>query len=70
MSIEESIVSPRLHIEDGVLHHEPFEEKGSLYSFESKDVVSWKEKNMYFGGVNAAGIRSSFGDDRRSGYSR
>ena len=70
MSIEESIVSPRLHIEDGVLHHEPFEEKGSLYSFESKDVVSWKEKNMYFGGVNAAGIKSSFGDDRRSGYSR
>ena len=69
MSIQESIISPRLHIEDGVLHHEPFEKRKGLYGFKSKNIVSWKEKNMYFGGVNAAGIMSSFGDDRRSGYS-
>ena len=69
MSIQESVVSPRLHIEDGVLHHEPLEKRKGLYKFKSKDIISWKEKNMYFGGVNAAGKTSSFGDDRRSGYS-
>ena len=68
-SVEEAVSSPRLHIENGVLHHEPFKEKGPVYSFKSKKVVSWKEKNMYFGGVNAASVGSSFGDDRRSGYS-
>ena len=70
MSIEESIVSPRLHIEGGVLHHEPFTKKRRGNKFKSKDVVIWKEKNMYFGGVNAAGVGASFGDGRRSGYSR
>ena len=69
MSIQESIISPRLHIEDDVLHHEPLEKRKGLYGFKSKDIISWKEKNMYFGGVNAAGETSSFGDDRRSGYS-
>ena len=68
-SVEEAVSSPRLHIENGVLHHEPFKEKGPVYSFKSKKVVSWKEKNMYFGGVNAVGVGASFGDDRRSGYS-
>ena len=70
MSIKKSVVSPRLHIEGETLHHEPFNEKDKQYSFTSKKVVGWKEQNMYFGGVNAAGVKHSFGDDRRSGYSR
>ena len=69
MTIGAAVDSPRLHIEAGVLHHEPFKEKKDLYSFKSAEVVSWEEKNMYFGGVNAASVGSSFGDDRRSGYS-
>ena len=69
MTIGAAVDSPRLHIEAGVLHHEPFKEKKDLYNFKSAEVVSWEEKNMYFGGVNAASVGSSFGDDRRSGYS-
>ncbi len=68
-SIEEAVSSPRLHIENGVLHHEPLKGWGAVSGFKNKEVVSWKEKNMYFGGVNVVGIESSFGDDRRSGYS-
>ena len=69
MSIGDAIKSPRLHIEGGVLHHEPFEKSELQHRFKSREVVGWKEKNMYFGGVNAAGAELSFGDDRRSGYS-
>lgn len=68
MDLAEAVGAPRLHIEGDTLHHEPFVGKEG-YSFRTSSVVSWEEKNMYFGGVNIAGNQSSFGDDRRSGYS-
>ncbi len=70
MDLASAIESPRIHIEENVLHHEPFGGSSTFSGFKTKNVVSWEEKNMYFGGVNAAGEASAFGDNRRSGYSR
>jgi gamma-glutamyltranspeptidase/glutathione hydrolase len=69
MDLASAIESPRIHLEGDTLHHEPLDVGGVFPSFKTKKVVSWKEKNMYFGGVNAVGEGLSFGDDRRSGYS-
>ena len=69
MDLASAIESPRIHIEGDTLHHEPFDGGAVFLDFKTKNVVSWKEKNMYFGGVNAAGTSSAFGDNRRSGYS-
>ena len=69
MDLASAIESPRIHIEGDTLHHEPFDGSTTFSGFKTKSVVSWKEKNMYFGGVNAAGAVSAFGDNRRSGYS-
>ena len=69
MDLASAIKSPRIHLEGDTLHHEPLDVSGVSPSFKTKKVVSWKEKNMYFGGVNAVGVGLSFGDDRRSGYS-
>jgi hypothetical protein len=69
MDLASAIESPRIHLEGDTLHHEPFDLGETFPSFKTKKVVSWKEKNMYFGGVNAVGAGLSFGDNRRSGYS-
>jgi gamma-glutamyltranspeptidase/glutathione hydrolase len=69
MDLASAIKSPRIHLEGDTLHHEPLDVSGIFPNFKTKKVVSWKEKNMYFGGVNAVGVGLSFGDDRRSGYS-
>ena len=69
MDLVSAIESPRIHLEGDTLHHEPFDKEKVFLDFKTKNIVSWKEKNMYFGGVNAAGTSSAFGDNRRSGYS-
>ena len=69
MDLVSAIESPRIHLEGDTLHHEPFDKEKAFLGFKTKNIVSWKEKNMYFGGVNAAGTSSAFGDNRRSGYS-
>ena len=69
MDLASAIEGPRILIEGDTLHHEPFDGSATFSGFKTKNVVSWKEKNMYFGGVNAAGTVSAFGDNRRSGYS-
>jgi gamma-glutamyltranspeptidase/glutathione hydrolase len=66
MSLVDAVSSPRIHVEDGVLHCEPDGEKPK---YGADEVVSWGDKNMYFGGVNACSFSESVGDERRDSVS-
>ena len=65
MDVEAAVDAPRLHLADGVVHCEPGIE------YEGADVVRWREKNLYFGGVSAVEVRdgqlAAAGDPRRGG---
>jgi len=71
LSAEEAVRAPRVHLEDGVLYSEPgvpVEELGDAY-----EVVRFRERNLFFGGVAAAerdlatGAVTGAGDPRRGG---
>ena len=66
MSLVDAVSSPRIHVEDGILHCEPDSEKPK---YRADEVVSWGDKNMYFGGVNACSFSESVGDERRDSVS-
>ena len=66
MSLVDAVSSPRIHVEDRVLHCEPDGEKPK---YGADEVVSWGDKNMYFGGVNACSFSESVGDERRDSVS-
>ena len=66
MGLVDAVSSPRIHIEDGVLHCEPDSKKPS---YGAGEIVNWGDKNMYFGGVNACSFSESVGDERRDSVS-
>ena len=66
MSLKRSISKSRIHLEGDTLHCEP---SNSHPKYKTENVVIWKGKNMYFGGVNACSSFESVGDERRSGVS-
>ena len=66
MSLIDAVSSPRIHLEGGVLHCEPDSKKPQ---YKTDGVVCWKDKNMYFGGVNACSFSESVGDQRRDSFS-
>ena len=66
MSLKEAISKPRVHLEGSVLHCEPHINHPE---YQTKNVVLWEEKSMYFGGVNACSPSNSVADERRSGVS-
>ena len=68
MSIQESVISPRLHIEDGVLHHEPLKKEKVYMVLKARTLLAGKKKICILEEL-MPGKTSSFGDDRRSGYS-
>lgn len=66
MDVEAAVDAPRLHLADGIVHVEPGIE------YEGENVVRWREKNLYFGGVSAVEVRAdgtlaAAGDPRRGG---
>jgi gamma-glutamyltranspeptidase/glutathione hydrolase len=66
MGVEDAVDAPRLHLADGVVHCEPGVE------IDGEDVVRWRAKNLYFGGVSAVEVRddgtlAAAGDPRRGG---
>jgi gamma-glutamyltranspeptidase/glutathione hydrolase len=72
---QEAVEAPRLHYENGVVEAEPGINADVLDDLERDgwEVVRWREKNLYFGGVQAAarhpdtGELSGGGDPRRGG---
>jgi gamma-glutamyltranspeptidase/glutathione hydrolase len=72
---QEAVEAARLHYENGVVEAEPGITPQALDDLEQDgwQVVRWQEKNLYFGGVQAAarnpesGALSGGGDPRRGG---
>jgi gamma-glutamyltranspeptidase/glutathione hydrolase len=69
MSVREAVYAPRVHFEDGVLFAEPGIDLHELDA--DTRVVRFGERNLFFGGVQAArrggGSSTGAGDPRRGG---
>jgi gamma-glutamyltranspeptidase/glutathione hydrolase len=69
MSVREAVYAPRVHCEDGVLYAEPGIDLQELDA--DTRVVRFGERNLFFGGVQAAqrsgGSSTGAGDPRRGG---
>ena len=74
-SAQDAVDAPRLHYENGVVEAEAGVKAAALEEIEADgwQVVRWKEKNLYFGGVQAVARHpetaalSGGGDPRRGG---
>jgi gamma-glutamyltranspeptidase/glutathione hydrolase len=73
----EAVERPRVHLEAGVVEAEPGVDEAGLAALERDGwpVQRWRERNLYFGGVQAVardpetGALSGGGDPRRGGVS-
>ena len=67
MDLESAILSPRIHLEDGIFHYEP-----GIYSETSKlpdsiEANAFEKRNLFFGGVNAVSKNEGMSDTWRGG---
>ncbi|MEQ9666990.1 gamma-glutamyltransferase [Coleofasciculus sp. G2-EDA-02] len=74
MSIEQAVDSPRTHGEKGRFHIEPGLTEAEIINplLTNQQVVRWREKNLFFGGVHTVmktpeGLVVGAGDSRRDG---
>jgi gamma-glutamyltranspeptidase/glutathione hydrolase len=74
LGVEEAIDAPRVHLDEGHLHCEGGTDPATLDELEALgyDLVRWRRRNLYFGGVSAVEVRSggslaAAGDPRRGG---
>ncbi len=68
---QEAVEAPRVHWEDGIVYAEPGIDAAALAA-EGRKVAPFRDRNLFFGGVQAAargrdGIFSGGGDPRRGG---
>jgi gamma-glutamyltranspeptidase/glutathione hydrolase len=75
LGVEEAIDAPRVHVEEPHLHCEGGHDADVLDALEARgyDVVRWRRRNLYFGGVaavevGAGGRLAAAGDPRRGGH--
>jgi gamma-glutamyltranspeptidase / glutathione hydrolase len=75
LGVEEAIDRPRVHIDEPQLHAEGGHDPNALDELESAgyDVVRWRRRNLFFGGVAAVerrpdGTLAAAGDPRRGGH--
>jgi gamma-glutamyltranspeptidase/glutathione hydrolase len=75
LGVEEAIDAPRVHVEEPHLHCEGGSDSAALDALEARgyDVVRWRRRNLYFGGVaavevGAGGRLAAAGDPRRGGH--
>ena len=59
LGVEEAITAPRVHLDEPDVHCEGGLEPAELDRLEQQgyDVVRWRRRNLYFGGVSAVGGR-------------
>ncbi|MEQ9486100.1 gamma-glutamyltransferase [Coleofasciculus sp. F4-SAH-05] len=74
MTVEQAVNSPRTHGENGRFHIEPGLTEAEILNplLTNQQVVRWREKNLFFGGVHtviktADGLIVGAGDNRRDG---
>jgi gamma-glutamyltranspeptidase/glutathione hydrolase len=75
LGAQDAVEAPRLHFEGGVVEAEPGVDEQALGALEQEGwkVQRWRERNLYFGGVQAvardpaSGSLSGGGDPRRGG---
>ena len=67
ISLEESILSPRIHLEENILYFEPGVEISQTDVLEHISLHPFDEKNLFFGGVNAVTLTEGASDPRRGG---
>ena len=75
MGVEQAIVSPRIHVDDGEVHAEGGHDRAALDELDRAgyDVVRWRHLDLFFGGVAAVerlqdGTLAAAGDPRRGGH--
>jgi gamma-glutamyltranspeptidase/glutathione hydrolase len=75
LGVEEAITAPRVHVDEPHVHCEGGADPVELDRLEERgyDVVRWRRRNLYFGGVSAvtvapAGSLAAAGDPRRGGH--
>ncbi len=75
LGVEKAITAPRIHFEEPHVHCEGGADPGEIDRLEDcgYDVVRWRRRNLYFGGVSAVGVGTSgrlaaAGDPRRGGH--
>jgi gamma-glutamyltranspeptidase/glutathione hydrolase len=68
----DAVLAPRVHFEDGVVYAEPGEGRDALRAA-GRDIVAFRSRNLFFGGVQAVerdpatGALAGAGDPRRGG---
>ena len=74
LPVEEAIDRPRVHVDEPHVHLEGGQEDGVVEALEAAgyDVVGWRRRNLFFGGVAAVeqrddGSLAAAGDPRRGG---
>ena len=73
MAVERAIAAPRVHLDEPHLHCEGGHDEAELARLErlGYDVVRWRRRNLFFGGVAAVeargGALAAAGDPRRGG---
>jgi gamma-glutamyltranspeptidase/glutathione hydrolase len=73
-AVADAINAPRVHVEGSVLHLEGgWAEDATLHLSDAWDVVRWRGRNLFFGGVSAVerradGTLAAAGDPRRGGH--
>ena len=65
LDLECSINAPRLHLEGDTLFYEPGIE---IPEIKDLKLISFNERNLFFGGVNGVSNTEAVGDQRRGGY--
>jgi gamma-glutamyltranspeptidase/glutathione hydrolase len=75
LPVEDAIAAPRIHLDEGRVHCEGGCDQAELDRLEGLgyDVVRWRRRNLYFGGVSAVerladGSLAAAGDPRRGGH--
>jgi gamma-glutamyltranspeptidase/glutathione hydrolase len=73
MTAQQAVDAPRVHFEDGVVYTEPGVPVEELHAAGRDDVVRFRDRNVFFGGVQAVerhpatGALTGGGDPRRGG---
>ena len=75
LPVVEAVTAPRVHLDEPHVHCEGGADPAELDRLEERgyDVVRWRRRNLYFGGVSAVavgrdGLLAAAGDPRRGGH--
>ena len=67
MTLQESIVASRIHLEGDELYYEPGIDIANVDLPSEISLYPFDKKNLFFGGVNAVTLSDGFSDSRRGG---